>query len=156
MKQIITTLPTAQDFARMDRALDQLEAAAHPLITLDPARRKRLVHMGDKSEAFGRQALDILSDNPGLAPPTFDLATAQATLQARDQLRLRMNRLERLRSRMQDSLAAMGVDVFAAARKAYRLLQLDGNVAGLDVLKASLSRRFRRVRPKKPESADAA
>lgn len=55
---------------------------------------------------------------------------------------------------MQDSPAALGADLFNDARKAYRLLQLDENPAGLDGLKAQLGRRFKRGKTRKGDGAD--
>lgn len=144
MTKHIATLPTEQEFDEMDQLLDQLESASTTLITLDATARRRLFRMGDKSEAFGRQAIRILAANQDLAPPRFDLVAAQDTLQARDRLRQCINRLEQLRARMQDTHAALGADLVNDARKAYRLLQMDDNAAGLDGLKAQLGRRFKR------------
>ena len=154
-KPLVSPLPSGEDLDNMDQLLDQLETATATLITLDPVVKRRLFRLGDKSEAFGRQALRILAANEDLAPPRFDLAAAQDTLQARERLRTCINRLEQLRSRMQDTHAAMGADIFTAARKAYRLLQIDGNAAGLESLKQGLAKRFRSGKPRKNQEGGA-
>jgi hypothetical protein len=35
--------------------------------------------MGDKSEAFCRQTLNVLAQNPQILPPNYDLAKRRAT-----------------------------------------------------------------------------
>jgi len=54
-----------------------------------PDVRRGLVKMGDKSEAFCRETLMVLSQNTHLLPPSFDLAHL-------DKLRPRAARLCRL------------------------------------------------------------
>lgn len=49
--------------------------------------------MGPKSEAFCRQTLTVLAQNPQVIPPSIDLAEAQADLAALERLRPRLARL---------------------------------------------------------------
>ena len=55
--------------------------------------------MGDKSEAFCRQAVIAFGENPGMLPRNFDLEAFQRDLATLDALRPTMSRLERLHER---------------------------------------------------------
>jgi hypothetical protein len=63
-------------------ALEALEAALPGLIPLTVDQRKGMSRMGPKSEAFCRQTLMMLAQNPQVIPPSIDLVEAQADLAA--------------------------------------------------------------------------
>jgi hypothetical protein len=78
--------------AAIDNALTALETGLASLIALTPDQRHGLTKMGDKSEAFCRQAGHVFGDNPGLLPGNFDLAGYQRDLATLDALRPRRYR----------------------------------------------------------------
>ena len=133
-----------QQLAAIDNALAALENALQGLIALTPDERKGLYRMGPKSEAFCRQTLTVLGQNPQVIPPSLDLAEAQADLTALDQLRPRLARLQRLAERGQDSEDALGSDVMSFALEGYALLKVSGRNQGLEGLRKELSARFAR------------
>ena len=128
--------------ASIDAALDSLETAFIGLIALNPEQRRSLARMGDKSEAFCRQTLTVLAQNPQVLPPSYDLAEAQDDLRTRDCLRPRLMRLMRLSERADDSDTALGSDVMSAALEGYALLRVSGRNQGLESLRDALSVRF--------------
>ena len=133
---------TADALAVIDAALTALEAGFAGLLALTPDQRQMLVKMGDKSEAFCRQALTILSQNPQVVPPSLSLPGAQADLAALDQLRPRLQRLQRLTERASDSELALGSDVMNVALQGYALLKVVGKNQGLEALRKELGARF--------------
>jgi len=144
----------AAQLTAIDDALTQLDTACSGLIALNPDERRSLYKMGDKSEAFCRQALTLLAQNPQVVPPSLDLAEAQADLAAIDLLRPRLARLQRLTERMTDSETALGSDVITTALQGYALLKVAGKNQGLEALRESLSARFKgRRRQPEPEPA---
>ena len=114
------------------------------LIALDGDRRSSLARMGDKSEAFCRQALSMLAQNPQIVPPGLRLSEAQSGLDALDRLRPRLQRLQCLSERGHDSEVALGSDVMNCALQGYALLKVSGKNLGLDGLLKDLSARFTR------------
>lgn len=142
----------------IDTALTALETACTGLLALQPDDRRNLFKMGDKSEAFCRQALMVLGQNPQIVPPSLGLAEAQADLVALDQLRPRMARLTQLLERMSDSETALGSDIIAAALQGYALLKVAGKNQGLESTRLGLAERFRgqgRRAAREPEAAEA-
>ena len=99
--------------------------------------------MGDKSEAFCRQTLTVMAQNPQIVNPSLGLPAAQADLAALDALRPRRQRVQALLERMQDTETLLGSDVMAAALEAYGLLKVSGKSQGLSALRAGLSTRFK-------------
>ena len=112
---------SADDLEAIDAALSALEARLTGLVALQPDDRRGLTKMGDKSEAFCRQTLTVLAQNPQVIPPSFDLVEARADLAAVDVLRPRLARLRRLTERAEDSEMALGSDVMFESQEVYAL-----------------------------------
>ncbi len=146
---------TDEQLIAVDNALTALEAALSGLISLTADQRKGLARMGPKSEAFCRQTLTVLAQNPQVIPPSIDLAEAQADLTALERLRPRLARLQRLNERAEDTDDALGSDVMAFALEGYALLKVAGRNQGLEGLRKELSARFAKSSAK-PDTPPAA
>lgn len=136
----------------LNAALEQAEAQLAGLIALDNATRRQLTKMGDKSEAFVRQTLTVLEQNPDIVPPGLGLAEAQADLRALDRLRPVLARLQRLAERATDSEMALGSDLMNVALEGYGLLKVSGRNRGLEGASAALAARFTRRSPRPTEA----
>ncbi len=150
---------SAESLAAIDAAIATLEAELAPLRGLDPAARRELTKMGNKSEAFCRQAVAAFSEHAQVLPRNFDLQGYRGDLSALDTLRPRRQRLARLQELLEDSEMALGSDLMTASLEGYAVLKVSGKSAGLDGLRQSLSVRFRGRRADHeapPAGADAA
>jgi hypothetical protein len=145
-KNLISLEFTAQDLEAIDAALAVLEEKFVGLISLRPEQIRGLAKMGDKSEAFCRQTLAVLNQNRQVVPPSFDLQEALADLTAHDALRDRALRLSRLQRRMDDTVTALGSDIYSASLEGYTLLKVSGRSQGLEDVRKYLSTRFARKR----------
>ena len=144
MSQNIIDITFENDaLADIDGALGILHMRLGGLVALDAVKRRRLHKMGDKSEAFCRQTLSVVAQNPQIVNPSLGLAGAQADLAALDALRPRRQRIQKLVERMQDTETLLGSDVMATALEAYGLLKVSGKSQGLSTLRAGLSTRFK-------------
>ncbi|GAB3514350.1 hypothetical protein [Pseudoxanthomonas daejeonensis] len=137
---------SAQSLAAIDAALATLEIELTPLLGLDPESRRGLTKMGDKSEAFCRQAVVAFSQNADVLPRNFDLPAYQRDLATLDALRPRRQRLDRLQELLEDSEMAVGSDLMTASLEGYAVLKVAGKGTGLDGLRQMLSARFNRGR----------
>lgn len=135
---------TADALGAIDAALTALETSLAPLVALTPDQRQQLVKMGDKSEAFCRQAGHVFAENPGILPGSFDLPGYQRDLATLDALRPRMLRLSKLHQRAQDTDMALGSDLMTNALQGYAFLKVAGKGQGLDEMRKMLSARFAR------------
>jgi hypothetical protein len=143
MSQNLVTLNlTDAQLTAVDAALTALETQLAGLIALEPGKRMSLKKMGPKSEAFCRQTLRVLEQNPQIVPPNVAVPDAIADLNAIEQLRPRMVRLSRLSARASDTDVALGSDIMSVALQGYGLLKLTGRSEGLDSLRKDLSTRF--------------
>lgn len=142
--------------AAIDTALDALEAQLDGLIDLDADQRRALPKMGDKSETFCRQTLNLMALNPQLVPPGLGLAQAERHLALIDVLRSRTHRLQRLTGRAQDTEIALGSDVMRVALEGYALLKRMGRGSGLEALRHDIGARFGRRSTRAKSPADAA
>ena len=142
MQNLISLNLSAQDTTDIDAALDTLRRVFAPLIVLQPAQRRELYKMGDKSEVFCRQTLSLLADNPQIVPPNLGVAEAQADLIALDQLRPRLMRLRQLMERADDTEMALGSDIIGVALEGYALLKVSGKGEALKSARRELSARF--------------
>lgn len=128
-KNLMSLALSADDLDAVDAALTTLEARLAGLISLRTEGHCGMAKMGGKSEAFCRQTLTSLAQNPQIVPPCFDLAEAQADLAAMDALHPRLLRLRGLSERAEDSELALGCDVMVAALQGHALLEAAGCAA---------------------------
>lgn len=156
MQNFATLNLSQEQFALIDQALTQLEEQMSSLQAFTPADKARMVKLGDRSEAFCRQSLQMLADNPQIIPPNIDVADAVNDLQSRDRLLPRLGRLERLLQRGNDTAMALGGDAMSVAMQGYGLLKLVGRSEGLDVLRRDLGNRFSKSRRAGSEEKKAA
>ena len=153
MTQNLVTLDfSADDIAAIDQALDTLEARLARLVVLTPDEIRHLTKMGDKSEAFCRQAAVVLEDNPKLIPPGFSVADMRQDITDLDLMRPRFLRLRELLAKANSTEMALGSDIINAALEGYGYMKMGGKSAGLDGLRASMSVRYagRRGKPGNP------
>lgn len=134
----------ADALAAIDAALTALETSFSSLIALTADQRQQLTKMGDKSEAFCRQAGNVFSENPGILPRNFDLEGYQRDLATLDALRPRLVRLSRLQQCASDTEMALGSDLMTNALEGYAVLKVAGKGHGLDEMRRMLSARFAR------------
>ncbi len=135
---------TTDTLAAIDSALTALETGLASLIALTPEQRHELTKMGDKSEAFCRQAGHVFGDNPGVLPGNFDLAGYQRDLATLDALRPRLLRMGKLHQRGIDTEMAIGSDLMTNALEGYAVFKFAGKGQGLDEARKALAARFSR------------
>lgn len=158
-QNIATTHFGMEQWQAVDTALDSLEGALAPmLVPLDAISRRRLVKMGDASEAFCRKSRDAMGKNRGLLPPSLDVDEMGRDLDTHDALNARLVRLVQLVEKIQDTDMAPGSDAMVAALEGYAFLKIAGKGEGLDGLRRELGKRFagygpRKVEPVEPEPA---
>ena len=140
------------DIAAIDKALDILEAKFDRFVTLTPDQIRRLNKMGDKSEAFCRQATVVLEENPQLIPPGFSVAELRQDVTDLDLMRPRFLRLRELLQKVDSTEMALGSDIINAALEGYGYMKMGGKSAGLDGLREGMNARFgnRRGKPGNP------
>lgn len=153
-QNIISLNFTDAQLQAVDAALTELETQLSGLIALPRQQKKALSKMGEKSEAFCRQALRVLAQNPQMVPANIAGSGAIDDLVALDQLRPRMVRLSRLSERASDTDIALGSDVMTTALQVYSLLKLTGGSEGLGALRRDLGTRFAKS-PRQPEAKAA-
>jgi hypothetical protein len=136
MSQNLVSLTLSDtQLSTIDQGLSDIEGQLMDLIAMNTAQRRGLMRMGDKSETFCRQTLNVLAQNPQIVPPSLKLAEAQADLMALDRLRPRLQRLLRLAERASDTEIALGSDVMTTALQGYALLRVSGKNQGLEGLR---------------------
>lgn len=155
-QNLINLVLTDEQIATARAALDQLETALSGLISLSAEERRSLTRMGPKSEAFVRQTLSVLDQNPQVVPPSVDVGGARVDLAALERLRPMLDRLERLAERGQDTETALGSDLMNVALEGYAILRVAGRNQGLDSLRKELSTRFSRTRRAEGETGTPA
>lgn len=137
-----THLNDAQ-WVTVDQLLASLQGVLQPmLVAVTPAEKRAMVKMGDGSEAFCRQAVEVMAENLALMPRGFDLAEMRRDLSAHDALTARMVKLTRLLEQMRNAEMALGSDVMVSALEGYAVLKAVGKGEGVEALKKLLAKRF--------------
>jgi hypothetical protein len=154
-QNLVSLIITDEQVAAVEAALAQIEAAFANLISLSADDRRSLTRMGQKSEAFCRQTVSVLEQNPNVVPPSIDLAATRQDMAALERLRPLLDRIERLAERGNDTEAALGSDIMVTALEGYALLKAIGGSQGLDSLRRELSLRFAKRRAKEEGAVPA-
>jgi hypothetical protein len=152
-QNLISLTVTDDQIAAALAGLQQIETALTGLISLENGQRRGLMLMGPRSEPFARQTLRVLEQNPGIVPPSLDLVAARADLAALDRLTPVLERVQKLTTRLDDTVAALGSDVMDVALEGYGQIKLSGAAHGLDELRKELGGRFAKNRRKVAEPA---
>ena len=153
-QNLVTLNLTDAQVTAVNTALTELETQLAGLISLSAPAKRSVQRMGQKSEAFCRQTLRVLGENPQVVPPNVSLADGLADLTALDALRPIMVRLSRLNDRASDTETALGSDVMAVALRGYSLLKLTGRSEGLAPLRAQLGSRFAKTARQTPPAPE--
>jgi len=130
----------------ISQSLAALESTLQWLVALEPQQRRELTKMGDKSEAFCRQAVVAFSENSEVLPRNFDLDGFRNDLATLDVLRPIVGRVGRLYQRLIDTEMALGSDLMSNALEGYAVLKVAGKGQGLDRMRETLAARFTRPR----------
>lgn len=134
---------SADQWATVNSAITQVgDALQQILVSLSPDQRRRAVKMGDGSEPFCRQALEVMTQNLHLMPRSFDIDEMRRDLESHDALQACHVRLTQLMERIRDTDTALGSDVMMAALEGYAFLKVAGKAEGVDNLRRQLGRRF--------------
>jgi len=128
----------------IDAALTELETQFASLVGVSADKRRKLMKMGGKSESFCRLTLSLLEQNPQVVTPGLGLAEVQRTFEAFDWLRPRVQRLQRLGERLENTNTLAGADIMKASLQGYALLKVSGRDQGLEGLRETLGTRFAR------------
>lgn len=143
-QNLISLSLTAENYTAIDQAIATLENLFSGLVELSADERRGIVRMGDKSEAFCRQTLALMTENRGMVPNDVGLDEALNDLSQLDQLRRRTIRLRQLAGRCEDSETALGSDVMSTSLEGYALLKVLGKGSALEGLRQEISARFNR------------
>lgn len=142
MQNLSSLRLTDKQLNALDAALTELEAQLVGLVAMSAAQRKKLSRMGSKSEAFCRQTLLVLAQNPQVVPASLSIAEALSDLDTLDRLRPRLQRILRLAERASDTDVALRSDVMRCALDGYAILKVAGRNQGLEALRRNLGARF--------------
>jgi len=137
---------TPDDIAAITESIELLEQKLGGLVELSVDDRRSLSKMGDKSEAFCRQAITVMAQNRQIIPPSVDIGEAEADLRNLDQLRPIFSRLRTLVRKANDTEMALGSDILSFALEGYALARVFGKGASLDELREATQSRFGRRR----------
>lgn len=142
---------TDEQWAPVDSAINALaDAIRGMMVPLGSTARRRVVKMGDGSEAFCRKAADVAADNLGVMPRNFDLDEFRRDLATHDALNGRIVRLTQLLEQMRNTEMALGSDAMVAALEAYSFLK-NSEGEGVEELRRMLGERFAGNGRRKPE-----
>ena len=116
MPQNLISLDITPDaIAKVDEAIQILEAFTAPFITLTNQQKQELFKMGDKSILFCQQTAMVLEQNQDVLPPTFNYEEMKTDLADHAAIAPRVLRIREVLAKMEDTHIALGSDVMVAS-----------------------------------------
>ena len=154
MPQNLISLDITPDaIAKVDQAIETLEAFTASFITLTNQQKQELFKMGDKSILFCQQTAMVLEQNQDVLPPTFNYEEMKTDLADHAAIAPRVLRIREVLAKMEDTQIALGSDVMVASSEGYALMKLFGKAEGLTELQDAM--RLRRPgRPRKDDQTE--
>ena len=154
MSQDLVSLAfTPEELTALDAAIATVERFSESFVSLTAEQIRSLAKMGDRSEPFCRIAPVVFRQYPNALPPSFDLAEMEHDIATFDALRPRALRLQQVVAKFDDTLLAIGSDIYDAARDGYKHMKSAGKTEGLDALREAFPGRSPRIR--KPDGGGA-
>ncbi|HLP06744.1 MAG TPA: hypothetical protein VK178_01160 [Opitutaceae bacterium] len=153
---LVSAKPDPAAAAAVKAALATARQKLPYLVNLTPAQRRDLPKMGPSTYPFVVRILEMAKANSQLVPPSFDLAAFEQDHALWQELAPIAVQLTQLNELFNDTVLALGSDLYGQARTAYGFLKVGGDHAGLDTLRATAAQRFARRKPAPaPNPADA-
>lgn len=140
----VTATLTAEQKQAVFASLDTIEQNLPFLSGLSSEERISLPKMGAKSLAFVEQSVRSAEAHPTALPASFDIPEFRRDLELWQSVQPIAERIARLNELMNDTVLALGSDLYTGSLATYGYLKAAGNTGGLDELKGQLSRRFAR------------
>lgn len=152
-QDLVSLMFTDEELAALDAAIATVERFSQSFVSLTAEQVRSLSKMGDRSEPFCRIAPMVFRQYPNALPPSFDLAEMEHDIATFDALRPRALRLKQVMAKFDDTLLAVGSDIYDAARDGYKHMKAAGQSEGLEALRDAFPGRSPRIR--KPDSGAA-
>ena len=146
---------TAAQGTTVTTALGTIRSTLTCLRNLTPEDRRSIPKMGGKSFLFVNQAFQAAKTNSGKLPASFDLPGFESDLALYNALLPLASQITQLNELFDDTMLALGSDLYSESLEAYTYLKAGNAAAGLDELKATMSKRFMRSKPAKEETPAA-
>jgi hypothetical protein len=108
------------------------------LLGLSVDDRINLQKMGNVRRSFVEQTVPIASQNAQVLPASFDLNELTADMDLYRQLAPIMDALKPVFEKLDDTLLALGSDLYAGSLEAYGYIKVAGKSQGLDALRQQL------------------
>ena len=143
---------TDADKAAVLSAVNTIREKLPFLIDLSLEERKGLPKLGDKSQAFVSQALELATQNTDILPRSFDVDEFRKDVELLNALRPVVTALTQLQELLDDTYVEVGSEAYSSALFVYQIARAANKGAALDNLLDGLAQRFAR----KSRSKDAA
>jgi hypothetical protein len=141
--RISASLSAADRQAVLD-AINTIRQKLPFLIDLSPEDRHTLPKMGDSSQAFVAQAIQVAEQNADILPRSFDVAEMRKDVDLLAALAPVRAALAQLSELVEDSYMAIGSEAYTAALLVYQYARAASKGAALDGALDALGQRFAR------------
>jgi hypothetical protein len=136
--------------AQSNLAAIQSQLPAHRALT--PKQRQALATVGDKNLAFVSQAVELCVANPEILPRAIDASETVEKADAHARLQRLEARIEHLLEGVRDVRIQLGSELYAVCLTVYELSGRPHLGAGMKTGRATLSRRFKKLKGATPET----
>lgn len=149
------TIASSYDATTLEAAQTHLAAIQSQLPArraLTPKQRQALASVGDKNLAFVSQAVELCVANPEILPRAIDAGETVDKAESHARLLRLEARIEHLLEAVRDVRIQLGSELYAVCLTVYELSGRPLLGAGMKTGRATLSRRFKKVKGTDPET----
>lgn len=146
---------TPEKLRELFTALRTIRETLSFAVNLTPEERGSLPKMGDKSIAFVQKAGAAAENNPRAIPASIDIPGFAGDKVLFDTLYPFVSEYRQVGELLNDTMLALGADLYTQALTIYGVLKVAGQAEGLDELRESMAQRFQK-RPKADATLPAA
>jgi hypothetical protein len=141
---LIDIVPTAESITSVQAHITGIFTEFDFMQSLEDDERKRLQRLGFRNETFSLGIIEIARQNPTLIPSRINLAQIGRDVDAREALLPVLLQLQALTRMLEDTHILLGVDIYKGALALYKVLQVVGDLEGLNELIAYYGQRFKK------------
>lgn len=154
-QNLVSAALTAEAIAKIATHVEGIRAELPFLLDLNTLDRRRLLIMGSGSQGFADDAVTLAEQQSQILPRSFDVAELKKDRDLFSAMTQVQNLIDPLKDMIDDTVVAVGSDLYQGSLEVYTYAKAAGKGAGLEERVKSMGKHFaRRRKTKNPDGTE--